>query len=139
MLSQFIFRAIAIVIPTSPSPEFYTGFTLNSEGSLLTSKKRKTAKKREILIPLFPNLLVRSLLVSMLSCSSVSWWQHAFQIFQSSLHIFQKAALVRLAQLWESCCVSISFNIRTYLFTFSSVSGDDDPMYKDSGGGSSSH
>ena len=30
--------------------------------------------------------------------------------------------VVRLAQLWESCCVSLSFNIRTYLFTFSSVS-----------------
>ena len=81
---------------SSYRPPYPPNFTPDSHwtrrGHFLTSKKRKTAKKREILIPLFPNLLVRSLLVSMLSCSSVSWWQHAFQIFQSSLHIFQKAA-----------------------------------------------
>ena len=40
-----IFRAIAIVIPTTLPPEFYTGYTLNSEGSLFDFKKAGNRQK----------------------------------------------------------------------------------------------
>ena len=57
MLSQFIFRAIAIVILTPLPPQIYTRFTLNSEGSLFDFKKvgnRQKAGNSHACFPLSP-------------------------------------------------------------------------------------
>ena len=51
---QFIFRAIATVTPTPLPPPPRILHRIHIElGHFLTSKKRETAKKREILIPDF--------------------------------------------------------------------------------------